>query len=260
MKCFSSAVAEPTARASRQRQSRYRAKLPCMKSSRQNAPGFRRSRYHLGQKPQAASHASVMKRLAYGGEAVTAGEWNSGRVGHCSHDETHDRIRRAARGRRSPGLCRDSAWIFDLDNTLYPRSTNLFQQVDDRIRAYVRDLLNVGRRRRRERIQKGFYREHGTTLRGLMLAHDVDPDEFLAFVHDIDHSALQPDPALGAAILRLPGKKYIFTNGSRRHAEKLSRRSSGLPITSRTSSTSSPPISCRSRNRPPTTVSYRGSA
>ena len=116
-----------------------------------------------------------------------------------------------------------SAWIFDLDNTLYPRSSNLFQQVDDRIRAYVRKLLNVDEDEA-ERIQKGFYREHGTTLRGLMLAHKVNPDEFLAFVHDIDHSALKPDPALGAAILRLPGKKYIFTNGSRRHAENVAAK------------------------------------
>jgi putative hydrolase of the HAD superfamily len=116
-----------------------------------------------------------------------------------------------------------SAWVFDLDNTLYPRSSNLFAQVDDRIRAYVRKLLNVDEAEA-ERIQKGFYKEHGTTLRGLMLTHDIDPDEFLEFVHDIDHSVVKPDPALGAAILRLPGKKYIFTNGSRRHAEKIAER------------------------------------
>jgi putative hydrolase of the HAD superfamily len=115
------------------------------------------------------------------------------------------------------------AWVFDLDNTLYPRSTNVFRQVDDRIRAYVRRLLDVDEDEA-ERIQKDFYKVHGTTLRGLMLTHNVDPDDFLAFVHDIDHSAVQPDPALGAALLRLPGKKYIFTNGSRQHAEKIAGR------------------------------------
>jgi putative hydrolase of the HAD superfamily len=115
------------------------------------------------------------------------------------------------------------AWIFDLDNTLYPRSTNIFRQVDQRIRAYVSRLLNVDEAEA-ERIQKNFYRVHGTTLRGLMLGHNVDPDDFLEYVHDIDHSAVQPDPALGAAILRLPGKKYIFTNGSRQHAEKVAER------------------------------------
>jgi len=115
------------------------------------------------------------------------------------------------------------AWIFDLDNTLYPRSSDLLRQVDARIRAYVRKLLNV-EEAEAERIQKNFYREHGTTLRGLMLKHDVNPDEFLEFVHDIDHSAVKADPALGEAVLRLPGKKYIFTNGSRRHAEKVAER------------------------------------
>jgi len=115
------------------------------------------------------------------------------------------------------------AWIFDLDNTLYPRSANIFRQVDQRIRAYVGRLLNVDEAEA-ERIQRDFYRVHGTTLRGLMLSHNVDPDEFLEFVHDIDHSAVQPDPDLGAAILRLPGKKYIFTNGSRQHAEKVAER------------------------------------
>jgi putative hydrolase of the HAD superfamily len=115
------------------------------------------------------------------------------------------------------------AWIFDLDNTLYPRSTKLFQQVDERIRAYVSRLLNVDVDEA-ERIQQSFYKEHGTTLRGLMLTQNVDPDEFLEFVHDIDHSVVKPDPALGEALLRLPGKKYIFTNGSRQHAEKVAER------------------------------------
>jgi len=127
---------------------------------------------------------------------------------------------------RKPDLAafRDvEAWIFDLDNTLYPRSIDLFRQVDGRIRTYVQKLLDVDESEA-ERIQKGFYREHGTTLRGLMLHHNVQPDAFLEFVHDIDHSCVKPDPALGAAILRLPGKKYIFTNGSRRHAEKVAER------------------------------------
>lgn len=115
------------------------------------------------------------------------------------------------------------AWIFDLDNTLYPRSSNLFAQIDANIRAYVARLLNIGEVEA-ERLQKSFYREHGTTLRGLMMEHEIDPDDFLQFVHNIDHTVLKPDPALGAAILRLPGKKYIFTNGSRAHAERVAAR------------------------------------
>ena len=115
------------------------------------------------------------------------------------------------------------AWIFDLDNTLYPRSSNLFDQVDVRIRLFVEKLLGV-EADEAQRIQKSFYRDHGTTLRGLMLNHAVEADDFLAFVHDIDHTVVEPDPALCAAVLRLPGRKLIFTNGSRRHAEKVAAR------------------------------------
>ncbi|HMB47452.1 MAG TPA: pyrimidine 5'-nucleotidase [Afifellaceae bacterium] len=116
-----------------------------------------------------------------------------------------------------------SAWIFDLDNTLYPRHSNLFAQIDDKIRAYVRDLLKVSPEDAQD-IQKNYYKTYGTTLAGLMREHDIDPDDFLEFVHDIDHSPVQPDPALGAAIARLPGRKFIFTNGSRMHAEKVAAR------------------------------------
>jgi len=116
-----------------------------------------------------------------------------------------------------------SAWIFDLDNTLYPRHSNLFAQIDDKIRAYVRDMLKVSPDDAHD-IQKNYYKTYGTTLAGLMREHDVDPDDFLEFVHDIDHSPVQPDPALGVAIARLPGRKFIFTNGSRKHAEKVAAR------------------------------------
>ena len=115
------------------------------------------------------------------------------------------------------------AWIFDLDNTLYPRRSNLFVQIDGRIQDYVQKLLKVSREDA-QTIQKNFYRKYGTTLRGLMNEYDIDADEFLEFVHDIDHSPIVPDPALGAAIARLPGRKFIFTNGSRSHAEKVAAR------------------------------------
>lgn len=115
------------------------------------------------------------------------------------------------------------AWIFDLDNTLYPRHTNLFQQVDARIRAYVQKLLNVSEDEA-QHLQKSYYRDHGTTLRGLMSRHDVDPDDFLEFVHDIDHSPVEADPKLGRAIKALPGRKFIYTNGSKVHAEKVAER------------------------------------
>ena len=115
------------------------------------------------------------------------------------------------------------AWVFDLDNTLYPRHTNLFMQVDRRIRDYVQRLLNVPSEDA-HRIQKDYYRRYGTTLRGLMVEHGIEPDDFLEYVHDIDHSPVEADPALAAAIKSLPGRKFILTNGSRPHAEKVAER------------------------------------
>jgi putative hydrolase of the HAD superfamily len=125
-----------------------------------------------------------------------------------------------------PDLSRFSAidgWIFDLDNTLYPRHVDLFGQVDRRIRDYVQRLLKIPPEEA-QRVQKDYYRRYGTTLRGLMEEHGIAPDDFLEFVHDIDHSVVDPDPRLAAAIERLPGRKFILTNGSRRHAEKVAER------------------------------------
>jgi putative hydrolase of the HAD superfamily len=116
-----------------------------------------------------------------------------------------------------------NAWIFDLDNTLYPRHSNLFAQVDQRIRDYVQRLLSIDADEA-HRVQKDYYKRYGTTLRGLMEEHGIAPDDFLAYVHDIDHSHIEPDPALASAIARLPGRKFILTNGSRVHAEKVAER------------------------------------
>jgi putative hydrolase of the HAD superfamily len=113
-------------------------------------------------------------------------------------------------------------WVFDLDNTLYPAHTNLFGQVDVRIRDYVRNLLDTTHEEA-QTVQRGYYEKYGTTLRGLMIEHGISPDAFLEYVHDIDHSALDPDPALGSAIEALPGRKFIMTNGSRKHAENTAR-------------------------------------
>ncbi|MEJ8570900.1 pyrimidine 5'-nucleotidase [Microbaculum marinum] len=114
-------------------------------------------------------------------------------------------------------------WIFDLDNTLYPPRSNLFAQVDQKMGAFISRLLDVDLQEAK-RLQKGYYRQYGTTLRGLMSEHGVDPHDFLAFVHDIDHSPIEPDPALGAALSLLPGRKFVLTNGSRRHAESIVAR------------------------------------
>jgi len=114
-------------------------------------------------------------------------------------------------------------WVFDLDNTLYPHHLNLWQQVDERIRDYIVDFLKIGRDEA-FRLQKDYYRRYGTTMRGLMEEHGLEPDQFLEIVHQIDHSPLQPNPALGAAIGKLRGRKFILTNGTRHHADAVMRR------------------------------------
>jgi putative hydrolase of the HAD superfamily len=114
-------------------------------------------------------------------------------------------------------------WVFDLDNTLYPHHVNLWQQVDIRIGEFVSAFLGISAEEARV-IQKDYYRRYGTTMRGMMTEHGVRADDYLAYVHKIDHSPLQPNPAMGAAIARLPGRKLILTNGSTDHADAVLER------------------------------------
>jgi putative hydrolase of the HAD superfamily len=124
---------------------------------------------------------------------------------------------------RGKDFARVETWVFDLDNTLYPHHLNLWQQVDARIRDFIADFLKVAHDDA-FRIQKDYYKRYGTTLRGLMTEHGLKPDAFLDYVHRIDHSPLTPDPALGAALEKLPGRKLILTNGTRQHADAVMRR------------------------------------
>ncbi|MBZ0215189.1 MAG: hypothetical protein K8F25_01425, partial [Fimbriimonadaceae bacterium] len=90
-------------------------------------------------------------------------------------------------------------WVFDLDNTLYPPTSDLFSQVDRRMGAFISELLNLDRSEARK-VQKSYYRDYGTTLRGLMEEHAIDPRAFLDYVHDIDHSPIVPNKPLADAI------------------------------------------------------------
>ena len=109
-------------------------------------------------------------------------------------------------------------WVFDLDNTLYPRHCDLFAQIDVLMTDYVSNLTGLERIEARK-LQKDLYRDHGTTLRGLMETRDIDPHEFLNHVHDINYSELPPNPDLENLLIRLPGRRLIYTNGSVKHAE-----------------------------------------
>lgn len=114
-------------------------------------------------------------------------------------------------------------WIFDLDNTLYPHTAMVWPQVDDRITLYIANHYGIDGASARE-LQKFFYYKYGTTLRALIDEDNVDPNEFLDFVHDIDHTHIELNPRLGDAIAALPGRKLILTNGSRKHAENVARK------------------------------------
>jgi putative hydrolase of the HAD superfamily len=114
-------------------------------------------------------------------------------------------------------------WVFDLDNTLYPHHLNLWQQVDERIRDYIAGFLKITHEEAFH-LQKDYYKRYGTSMRGLMTVHGMKPDDFLDFVHQIDHSPLTPNAALGTAIENLPGRKLILTNGTRRHADAVLAR------------------------------------
>jgi len=111
-------------------------------------------------------------------------------------------------------------WVFDLDNTLYPAECDLFAEIDQRMTDFVARFLHLERTEARA-MQKQYYAEHGTTLKGLMSLHGMAPDDFLHHVHEIDLSPLPKLPALADAITSLPGRKYVYTNGSRRHAKRV---------------------------------------
>ena len=119
-----------------------------------------------------------------------------------------------------PALRHVDCWIFDLDNSLYPASANLFALVDERMGAFIMRLLGCDAAEAR-RVQKGYFHEHGTTLAGLMREHDVDPHDFLADVHDIPLDRVKADERLAALLPRLPGRRFVFTNGHAPYARKV---------------------------------------
>ncbi len=130
---------------------------------------------------------------------------------------------------KHPSDLRDvETWIFDLDNTLYHVSANLFDQIDRRMCTYVADFLNIPAAEA-YKVQKSFFREHGTTLRGMMECHDMDPEPYLDYVHDIDFSAINVDAVMVRAMEALPGRKIVFTNAATNYAKHVIER---LGITS----------------------------
>ena len=114
-------------------------------------------------------------------------------------------------------------WIFDLDNTLYSGQTKVFSEVDKKMSAYISKKLNVDLVKAKE-IQKKYFYDTGTTLSGLMKYNNIDPHEFLEFVHDIDISWLPKDLLLREELIKIKEKKYIFTNGSHSHVKNVTKQ------------------------------------
>jgi len=113
-----------------------------------------------------------------------------------------------------------ATWVFDLDHTLYPPEMALFDQINIRMTDYVMDALGLDRADA-DRLRDRYWRDHGTTLAGLMDNHGVDPGPYLSEVHEIDFSVLEPDPALAARIKALPGRRIVYTNGTAPYAENV---------------------------------------
>ncbi len=111
-------------------------------------------------------------------------------------------------------------WVFDLDNTLYRADSQFFSQIDRKMTAYIERFLNITTQEA-TKIRQDYWVKYGTTLSGLIAVNNMDPEAFLTYVHDVDLSALTPQPALRNIINKLPGRKFIFTNGSKAHAHNV---------------------------------------
>ena len=116
-----------------------------------------------------------------------------------------------------------STWIFDLDNTLYSADSGVFQQVHKLMGEFVSKNLNIEIKEAKE-LQKKYYKQHGTTLRGLMDNHGIDPDHFLSEVHNLDYSIVGPNKELNIELEKLEGRKIIYTNANLKHAENVLKR------------------------------------
>ena len=111
-------------------------------------------------------------------------------------------------------------WIFDLDNTLYSADSGIFQQVHKLMGKFIVEHLNVNINEAKN-IQRKYYKKHGTTLKGLMDNHGIDPDSFLEEVHKLDYSIVSPNLKLAKNLENLNGKKFIFTNANKKHADSI---------------------------------------
>ena len=117
-------------------------------------------------------------------------------------------------------LAKIDCWIFDLDNTLYPASSDLFSQVCENMSDYIANTLNM-EKAKADKLRYEYWQKYGTSLAGLMQNFKIDPDHFLEVVHDIDFSVLSKDSKLLGALNELPGRKIVYTNGTAQYAREV---------------------------------------
>ena len=113
-----------------------------------------------------------------------------------------------------------AVWIFDLDNTLYPVDCDLGSQLGRRMGEFVAQYLELPLEQAKV-VQKRYFHDHGTTLRGMMVEHGLDPGDYLDYVHDLDLSDIPVDDRLGQALDKLPGRKLVYTNATTKHAHNV---------------------------------------
>ena len=111
-------------------------------------------------------------------------------------------------------------WIFDLDNTMYDINLGLFKKISNRITDFIMSKYSLDIDQAKK-IQKQYYLKYGLTLRGLIVEKKLDPEEFLDYVHDVEHPELEKNDQLISKIRILEGKKIIFTNATSKHAKKI---------------------------------------
>tara|TARA_B100000965_G_scaffold111492_1_gene92050 strand:- start:14575 stop:15258 length:684 start_codon:yes stop_codon:yes gene_type:complete len=113
-----------------------------------------------------------------------------------------------------------SNWVFDLDNTLYKAECGLFDKVHILMGRFIEENLKLSSGEA-QALRSKYYHQYGTTLRGLMIEHKINPDDYLNYVHQINYDVVSPNESLRDIIKELSGKKYIFTNANYGHVEKV---------------------------------------
>lgn len=113
-----------------------------------------------------------------------------------------------------------TTWVFDMDDTLYPREQGLMALVQARINAFVVEAVGLAPEEAKV-MQRQFLDEHGTTLAGLMANYAVDTERFLREVHDVPLDSVEPNPRLAERLNSLPGRCYVFTNGATEYARRV---------------------------------------